>query len=157
VDIEGVGSSENPYVISAQASGGGGGIVESIVGGDGINVDDTDPANPVVSTNGTTPKVINAQIGTSYTLALDDAEDDAFLTLSNGSPIALEIPLNATVAIPVGAVVEGAQIGAGLVTLTPEGGVTINSIDGLDLAGQYAVFGIMKIATNTWLAYGRLA
>jgi hypothetical protein len=34
------------------AGGGGSGIVESIVAGTGINVDDTDPANPVVSATG---------------------------------------------------------------------------------------------------------
>lgn len=37
--------------------GGGGGTVESIVEGDGIDVDDTDPANPIVSLDATTADV----------------------------------------------------------------------------------------------------
>lgn len=38
--------------ITIAASGGGGGGIESIVAGDGIAVDDTDPANPIVSATG---------------------------------------------------------------------------------------------------------
>jgi len=49
------------------------------------------------------------------------------------------------------------QLGAGQVTLTPGSGVTINGTPGLKVAAQYGTFGLLKTATDTWLAYGRLS
>lgn len=105
----------------------------------------------------TATRVINAQTGTSYTAVLADADRAAFLTLSNAAAVTFTIPPNASVAFPVGSVIEGAQLGAGQVTLTPDTGVTINGTPGLKVAAQYGTFGLLKTATNTWLAYGRLA
>lgn len=102
-------------------------------------------------------KTINAQTGTSYTAVLGDADHDAFLTLNNAGAVTFTVPPNASVAFPVGSVIEGAQLGAGQVTITPGSGVTINGTPGLKVAAQYGTFGLLKIATNTWLAYGRLS
>jgi hypothetical protein len=43
------------------------------------------------------------------------------------------------------------------VTLTPTVGVTISGTPGLKVAAQYGTFGLIKTATDTWLAYGRLS
>lgn len=43
---------DTPTKVTINATGGGGGGVESIVAGTNISVDDTDPANPVVSATG---------------------------------------------------------------------------------------------------------
>lgn len=102
-------------------------------------------------------RVINAQTGTSYTLVLTDANRAAFTTMSNASASTLTVPPNSSVAFPTGSVVEGAQLGAGQVTLTPGSGVTINGTPGLKIAAQYGTFGLLKTATDTWLAYGRLS
>ena len=102
-------------------------------------------------------KVLNAQTGTAYTLVLADANRTAFLTMSNASASTLTVPPNSSVAFPVGALVEGAQLGAGQVTLTPGAGVTINGTPGLKIAAQYGTFGLVKLATDTWLAMGRLS
>ena len=99
--------------------------------------------------------VTNAQTGTSYTLVLSDAEK--FITMTNASASTLTIPLDSSVAFPVGTQIEGAQLGAGQVTITPTGGVTINAVPGLKVAAQYGTFGLRKLATDTWLAYGRLS
>lgn len=98
---------------------------------------------------------INAQTGTNYTLLLTD--DGKFVTMNNASASTLTVPPNSSVAFPIGAKIEGAQLGAGQVTLTQGAGVTINAVPGLKLAAQYSVFGLKKIATDTWLAYGRLS
>ena len=98
---------------------------------------------------------LNAQTGTTYTLVL--ADNGKFLTLSNASAITLTVPTNASVAFPVGARIEGAQIGAGQVTISPAGGVTINADPGLKVAAQYGTWGLVKTATDTWIAYGRLS
>lgn len=99
---------------------------------------------------------INAQTGTTYTLALGDANN--IVTLSNASAITLTIPTNASVAFAVGTVIEIHQIGAGVVTIDPDTGVTLLSRDSLDeTAGQEAVCAIRKMATNTWRLTGDIA
>lgn len=100
-------------------------------------------------------KNINAQTGTSYTLVLGDA--GKFITMTNASASTLTVPPNSSVAFPVGTVIEGAQLGAGQVTLTQGSGVTIQATPGLKIAAQYGTFGLLKTATDTWLAYGRLS
>jgi hypothetical protein len=74
----------------------------------------------------TAPQVnlgINAQSGTTYTTAL--ADNGKLVTLTNGSSIALTIPLNSSVAYPVGAQLNLARLGAGAVTIAGAGGVTV--------------------------------
>lgn len=105
----------------------------------------------------TATRTINAQTGTSYTTVLADANRNAFLTMSNAAASTLTIPPNSSVAYPVGSEIEGGQLGAGQVTLTPGAGVTINATPGLKIAAQYGTFGLVKLATDTWLAYGRLS
>jgi hypothetical protein len=103
------------------------------------------------------PRTINAQTDTTYTLALSDADGKKFLTLSNASAITLTVPPNSSVAFPVGTVIALAQLGAGQVTITPGSGVTVNAVPGLKIAAQYGVAELLKIAADTWLAYGRLS
>lgn len=95
---------------------------------------------------------INAQTGTTYTLALSDA--GKLVTLSNASPISLEIPLNSSVAFPTGTQVNMAQIGAGRVTVAGAAGVTVNSALGLKTRTQYSVLTCIKTATDIWLLTG---
>jgi hypothetical protein len=97
---------------------------------------------------------INAQTA-SYTLVLTDA--GKFVTVANASACTLTVPPNSSVAFPVGTYIEGAQTGAGQLTLTPGSGVTINAVPGLKIAAQYGAFGLVKLATDTWLAIGRLS
>lgn len=131
---------------------GGAGTVTSVTAGTNITVDSSAPATPVVSH---VSRTLNAQTGTTYTLVLGDA--GKFVTMTNAAASTLTVPPNSSVALPVGAFLEGAQLGAGQVTLTPGAGVTINATPGLKVAAQYGTFGLLKTATDTWLAYGRLA
>jgi invasion protein IalB len=98
---------------------------------------------------------LNAQTGTSYTTVLTD--DGKLITLNNAAAITLTIPLNATVAYGIGTQINIMQLGAGQVTITPTGGVTINSAGTkLKTNGQYSVATVVKIATDTWVAVGNL-
>ena len=72
---------------------------------------------------------INAQTGTSYTLALTDRNKT--VTLSNAAAITLTVPPNSSVAFPVGTVIAGRQIGAGQVTIAGAVGVTVSAGGGL--------------------------
>lgn len=99
---------------------------------------------------------INAQTGTSYTLALTDQVK--LVSCSNASAITLTVPPNSSVAFATGSQIIVYQAGAGQVTLTAGAGVTINSNGAkLKLTGQYAVATLIKIDTNTWVAAGNLS
>lgn len=99
--------------------------------------------------------VLNAQTGTTYTLALTDVAK--VVTLTNAASITLTIPTNATVAFPTGTQILLYQGGAGQVTIGGAG-VTIRSNGSkLKINGQYAVAGLLKLATDEWVAFGNLA
>lgn len=98
---------------------------------------------------------INAQTGTTYTLALSDSAK--LVTLSNGSAITVTVPLNSSVAFPVGTQILFAQIGAGQVTFAKgDPSITITSPETLKLRKTGAQAALIKIDTNTWLLEGDL-
>lgn len=98
---------------------------------------------------------VNAQSGTTYTLALVDA--GRAVECSNGSAVTVTVPPNADVAFPIGTIIEVSQTGAGTVTIAPGSGVTVHSRGSLlSLNGQYAAATLRKSATNTWLLGGDL-
>lgn len=111
----------------------------------------------VAAPSGGSTVSINAQTGTTYTLVLADA--GKLVTLSNGSAITLTVPTNASVAFPVGTVIALAQLGAGLVSVAGDTGVTINGVTpgDEDLTGQWATASLTKLATDTWLLSGGIA
>ena len=73
--------------LKTNPGGGSGGVVDTIVGGSGINVDATDPANPVVSTTGTPVARITA--GSGVTVNSSDPENPIIssdFSLDSSSP-----------------------------------------------------------------------
>lgn len=99
--------------------------------------------------------VENAQTGTTYTLVL--ADDHKLVSCANANPITLTIPLNSSVAFPIGTQILIRQKGAGQVTITPADGVTLNSPDSVDATiAQYSMAGLIKVATDTWALFGDL-
>jgi len=110
----------------------------------------------------TSPKInlgINAQTGTTYTTVLDD--NGKLVTQTNASAIATTIPLNSSVAYPVGAQINIAQMGAGQVTISGAGGVTIASTGATatapKLRAQYSTATAVQTATDTWLIMGDIS
>lgn len=99
---------------------------------------------------------VTTQAG-AYAFLLADAFSHVRFT--SAVPVAATVPLNATVAFPIGTRIRITQAGAGVVTLTPEtGAVTLNS-RGAALAsgGQFAVLEIEKVAVNEWDVLGDAA
>jgi hypothetical protein len=90
--------------------------------------------------------VQNAQTGTTYTLAA--ADFTKLVTLSNGSPVAVTLPLEVTVPWPAGTTLRLLNQGAGLVTVAGAVGVTINGTP-LTLT-QYKGANLIKTGTNVW-------
>lgn len=98
---------------------------------------------------------VSTQSGTTYTAVLGDA--NTYIQFTNASSITFTIPSNASVAFPVGTVIEMEQAGAGALSVAAGAGVTVNSRSSdLTLAGQYAVAFVKKVATNTWTMNGDL-
>ena len=89
---------------------------------------------------------LNDQTGTTYTLVLTDAGKT--VTLNNASAVTVTVPTNASVAYETGTVIEFTNKGAGIVTISPASGVTLNNSSTL---AQYASGYIKKLDTNTWV------
>lgn len=96
---------------------------------------------------------LNAQTGTTYTLAATDK--NKLVTLDNASAITLTVPANATIAFATGSQVNIQQIGAGQVTISGAAGVTVNGL-GTKLSGQWAAATLIKTDTNVWTLIGAL-
>jgi len=92
---------------------------------------------------------INAQTGTSYTLALTDA--NGLITMANSAANTTIIPLNSTVAFAVGAWIDVQMTGAGITTIAGATGVTVNGTS----AGTVALSAnqrvrLIKTAADEW-------
>ena len=99
---------------------------------------------------------INAQTGTTYTTVL--ADNGKLTTLTNAAAIAVEIPLNSSVAYPIGAQINLAQTGAGQVTVSGAVGVTITSTGAVSATPatrvQNSALTCIQTTTDNWLAVG---
>lgn len=104
---------------------------------------------------------LNAQTAT-YTAVLTDA-DQKLVTMSVASANNFQIPTNASVAFPVGTVLNVIQIGAGQTTIqaVTSGTTTISSTGATatapKLRAQYSAASCIKVATDTWYVVGDIA
>lgn len=90
---------------------------------------------------------INAQTGTSYTLALTD--QGGLVTLANNNPITVTVPANATTAYGVGTVITLLNVGQGLASVNGAAGVTVSPSTGRSLAINESAT-LIKLSTNSW-------
>jgi hypothetical protein len=91
--------------------------------------------------------------GTDFTLQIEDISKT--ILLSTSGSISLTVPVNSSVAIPVGSRYILIEMGSGITTFTPAAGVTINSKNSqLFIDEQYGQVTLLKVAENSWVAYG---
>lgn len=91
----------------------------------------------------------------SYTLVLTDA--DKLVEMNVATANNLTIPLNSSVAFPIGTKIDISQYGAGQTTFVPISGVTIRTANSwLKMNAQYAGATLIKIATDEWYLFGNL-
>jgi hypothetical protein len=101
---------------------------------------------------------LNAQTAT-YTAVLTDNRNK-LVTMSVASANDFLIPTNASVAFPVGSVINVIQIGAGQTTIkaVTSGTTTVSSTGGTatapKLRAQFSAASCIKVATDTWYIVG---
>ena len=99
-----------------------------------------------------TKSTIGKVLLATYTGVIGDA--GKLITLSNASAITFTIPANASVAYPVGTVINLVQLGAGQVTVAITSD-TLNSPDSrTKLKGQYSLASVIKITSTSWVLSG---
>jgi hypothetical protein len=102
---------------------------------------------------------INAQTGTTYTLALSDK--NKLVTLNNASAVTLTLPPSGTAAFTAGMQIHIQQIGAGQVSIVQGSGVTITSTGNTSTApllrARYSAATIICTGTSTFTVIGDLA
>ena len=92
--------------------------------------------------------------GTSDTLVLADA--GKLIESSNSAATTFTVPLNSSVAYPIGTQITLLQTGTGQLTIAGTGGVTVNATPGLKLRAQWSSATLIKRATDTWVLVGDL-
>ncbi len=99
---------------------------------------------------------LNAQTGTSYTLAL--ADKGRILTMNNASPNTLTIPASSAVAFPLGTIINVVQIGAGTTTIEGGSGVAANGVPAGagNITERWQGVALTKIATDAWVLSGAI-
>jgi hypothetical protein len=118
---------------------------------------DTDSSQTLTNKTLTGPVInlVTSAQTASYTLVLSDSSD--LVEMSNASANNLTVPLNSSVAFPVGTQIHILQTGAGQTTVVATGGVTINASPGLKLRAQWSAATLIKRATDTWVLVGDLS
>lgn len=110
----------------------------------------------IAASGGASSMTIRTYTGTTDTLVLTDAGN--MVRGNNAAANVITVPLNASVAFPIGSQVLVSQYGAGQTSFTPEGGVTINSGGAaLKIAIRYGCAVLTKTDTNEWNLEGNLA
>lgn len=103
---------------------------------------------------------LNAQTGTTYTFVLTDNRNK-LVTASNASAQTYTIPLNSSVAFPVGSAINIIAIGTGQVTIQGASGVTVASTGATSTAPklrvQYSAATLIKVGTDSWYVVGDIA
>lgn len=139
---------EDVLLIDPNAAGGGG-TVDSVVAGDGVDVDASDSANPIISSDFTT-----AITSTGYTLA--EANNNQWMDVLGETAKDITCPDN-TSGLDSKFVHVINNYGTGTLTIVAAAGVTVRPPPGGTLVvPQYATVGIKKAAnaSDTYIVFG---
>ena len=86
------------------------------------------------------------------TFALTDA--NTMQESTSAGAVTWTVPPNSSVSFSIGTVIQVFQSGAGQVTIAPGAAVLLRAPNGLKTSQQYAVMCIVKVDSDTWVAYG---
>jgi hypothetical protein len=110
--------------------------------------------------NGLVTFDVEADKTDDYTLVLNDSYQN-LIPMNKGTAVALNIPTNATAAIPVGTVITVLNKGAGLVTISAvtSGTTTVlsaGSVAASPTLAQYKSAACIKTAADVWYVVGAI-
>ena len=158
----GSGLSLSGTTITATGGGGGTGIVEAIVEGANINVDNTDPANPIISAEGLQTQFITnvkdfGAVGNG--VADDTAEIQAALTAAASSGGMVWIPkgtykISSTLTVPNGVSVSGPGAAHAIISTTDTIIMMIVGVTSTGAGDRYGEVGGFKLDGNTAATIG---
>ena len=125
-------------------------------GSDAITISQSQVTNLTTDLSGKASLTVDFSTQTdSYTLVLGDA--GKAVEMGKATAQTLTVPLNSSVAFPIGTKIDVIQTGAGETTIAATGGVTVNSEDGkLKVNAQWQAVSLIKRATDTWILVGAL-
>lgn len=92
---------------------------------------------------------------TNYTLVLGD--DGIIIETNSTSAVIISVPLEATVAFPIGTKITIIRANSGAASVAGVAGVTVNATPGLNLRAQWSAATLLKRAANTWILMGDLS
>lgn len=91
----------------------------------------------------------------SYTLVAADANKMVEMNVATAND--LTVPLDSSVAFPIGTKIDIIQYGAGQTTVVATGGVTIRSANNwVKINARYGAATLVKIGTDEWYLFGNL-
>lgn len=102
--------------------------------------------------------IISKNVKTSivdYTINVLDTK--TIIVFNNAQPVTFTIPNSSNQYLPVGTTIELVRLGAGIVNITGESNVIVNSSVGWTLRGIYSKATVSKVNNNTWVVSGDLA
>lgn len=91
----------------------------------------------------------------AYTLVL--ADDGKIVEVLSATAVNVTIPLESSVAFPIGTQITVLQTGTGQLTFVPAVGVTLNANPGSKTRGQWTAATLIKRDANIWVALGDLS
>lgn len=132
-------------------------VITKVVAGTNISFSstgvDAGTGDVTINASGGSALTTNPQTA-SYPLVLTDAGKDVQMNVASANN--LTVPLNSSVAFPIGSQVIITQVGAGQTTVVATGGVTINTALTLKLRAQNSQAVLEKTGTDTWYLSGDL-
>jgi hypothetical protein len=105
--------------------------------------------NAVIDHPATNSRVAN------YTLVL--ADDGIIIETNSTSAIIISIPLESSVAFPIGTKITIIRANTGAASVAGVSGVTVNETPGLNLRAQWSAATLLKRAAHTWILMGDLS
>lgn len=147
----------NPVVHTHnQTTGNDNELVEQLTPGTNVTIGGTAKV-PIVNASGGGIAPVTETIQTaSYTSVL--ADQNTIVAMNVATANTFTIPLNSSVAYPIGTLIWIYELGGGVTTVTATSGVTLQSpYTKVQLATQFATVQLRKRGTNTWSLEGDLA
>jgi hypothetical protein len=98
--------------------------------------------------------ILEESAADAFTLTLANHTNDSYIRVIRSNNVTVTVANDSNQSFATGTVITLIQGGNGIITLSPESGVTLNSFEGLSSSGQYSVIQLIKVSSNIWDVIG---